>query len=173
DRNAMPSYVQLGVSIDQRFGGGVAGFLGDQYNPFVLPGDASSRSFSVRDVVMPGGVDRTRFPRRMKALHAVDTWQRSMEGAEGPAPLLAADTFYQKAYNLVTAPHAKKAFDIQGEDPRLRDRYGRNSLGQGCLMARRLIEAGVRFVTVTDCGWGTPQNNFTSPSGRLLPLPHL
>jgi hypothetical protein len=169
DRNAMPPYVQLGVSIDQRFGGGVAGFLGDQFNPFVLPGDASRPGFSVRDVVLPGGVDRGRFQRRMKVLHAVDTWQERMEEPAGPAPLLAADTFYQKAYNLVTAPQAKKAFDIHSEDPRLRDRYGRNSLGQGCLLARRLIEAGVRFVTVTDGGWDTHQNNFTSMKNRLLP----
>ena len=83
--------------------------------------------------------------------------------------LQAADTFYEKAYNLITAPQAKKAFDIHSEDPRLRDRYGRNSLGQGCLLARRLIEAGVRFVTVTDGGWDTHQNNFISLKTRLLP----
>ncbi len=169
DRNAMPPYVQLGANIDQRFGGGVAGFLGDQYNPFVLPGDASRPNFAVRDVVLPGGVDRGRFQRRMKVLHEVDTWQREREDDSGTTPLHAADTFYQKAYNLVTAPRAKKAFDIHSEDPRLRDRYGRNSLGQGCLLARRLIEGGVRFVTVTDGGWDTHQNNFTSMKNRLLP----
>jgi hypothetical protein len=168
DRRAMPPYVQLGTLIDQRFGGGVAGFLGDQFNPFVLPGDASSPGFAVRDVVLPGGVDRDRFQRRMNVLHAVDTWQKQMEN-EPAAPLQAAGTFYQKAYHLVTAPHAKKAFDIHTEDPRLRDRYGRNSLGQGCLMARRLIEAGVRFVTVTDGGWDTHQNNFKGLKDRLLP----
>jgi hypothetical protein len=168
DRKSMPPYVQLGAQIDQRFGGGVAGLLGDQFNPFVLPGDASSPNFAVRDVVLPGGVDGARFQHRMKVLHAVDTWQKQME-SEPAAPLQAAGTFYQKAYNLVTAPHAKKAFDIQTEDPRLRDRYGRNSLGQGCLMARRLIEGGVRFVTVTDGGWDTHQNNFKALQDRLLP----
>jgi hypothetical protein len=168
DRHAMPPYVQLGMQIDQRFGGGVAGFLGDQFNPFVLPGDASSPSFAVRDVTLPGGVDRERFQHRMNVLHRVDTWQKQME-SDTAAPLQAASTFYEKAYNLVTAPHAKKAFDIHSEDPRLRDRYGRNSLGQGCLMARRLIEAGVRFVTVTDGGWDTHQNNFKSLKDRLLP----
>ncbi len=169
DRRSMPPYVQLGSSIDQRFGGGVAGFLGDQYNPFVLPGDASSPNFSVRDVALPGGVDRQRFQHRMKVLEAVDRWQAGIESDSAAGPLVAADTFYQKAYSLVTAPHAKKAFDIHREDPRLRDRYGRNSFGQGCLLARRLIEAGVRFVTVTDGGWDTHQNNFTSLKTRLLP----
>jgi hypothetical protein len=169
DRRAMPPYIQLGTAIDQKFGGGAAGFLGDQYNPFILPGDASSSSFSVRDVVLPGGIDRTRFQARMKALHVVDTWQRRIEAEAGSATLHAAGTFYEKAYNLVTAPNAKKAFDVHSEDPRLRDRYGRHSLGQGCLLARRLIEGGVRFVTVTDGGWDTHQNNFSSLKTRLLP----
>lgn len=167
DRNSMPPYVQLGMSIDQRFGGGVAGFLGDQYNPFVLPGDASSPSFTVRDVTLPGGVNPERFQRRMKVLETVDTWQAQFESSS--SALEAADTFYEKAYNLVTAPQAKKAFDIGREDPRIRDRYGRHSLGQGCLLARRLIESGVRFVTVTDGGWDTHQNNFSSLRDRLLP----
>ncbi|HEV3121809.1 MAG TPA: DUF1501 domain-containing protein, partial [Isosphaeraceae bacterium] len=85
------------------------------------------------------------------------------------ATIEATDTFYQKAYSLITAPHAKKAFAIDEEDPRLRDRYGRHSLGQGCLLARRLVEAGVRFVTVTDGGWDTHTDNFKSLSQRLLP----
>jgi hypothetical protein len=168
DRRSMPPYVQLGSAIDQRFGGGVAGFLGDQYNPFVLPGDASSPGFTVRDVTLPGGVDRQRFQQRMRALEAVDTWQKRLEHDQA-ASLQAASTFYRKAYGLVTAPHAKKAFQIQNEDPRLRDRYGRNSLGQGCLLARRMIEAGVRFVTVTDGGWDTHQENFAALKNRLLP----
>ncbi len=167
DRNAMPPYVQVGTSIDQRFGGGVAGFLGDQYNPFVLPGDASNPGFTVRDVSLTGNVDRPRFERRMRALQAVDTWQHSLEAS--PQSLEASSTFYQKAYNLITAPHAKRAFDLATEDPRLRDRFGRNSLGQGCLLARRLIEAGVRFVTITDGGWDTHQDNFSSLRTRLLP----
>src|SRR4051794_20434784 len=167
DRESMPPYVQLGVAIDQRFGGGVAGFLGDQYNPFVLPGDASNPAFTVRDVSLPGGVDRDRFERRMRGLDAVDTWQSKLEA--DVASIEAAGTFYQKAYNLITAPAAKKAFDIGSEDPRIRDRYGRHSLGQGCLLARRLVEAGVRFVTVTDGGWDTHQNNFRALKSRLLP----
>ena len=167
DRNRMPPYVQVGTNIDQRFGGGVAGFLGDQYNPFVLPGDASSPSFTVRDVSLTEGIDAARFQRRRKVLDAVDTWQAQVES--GAAALDATDTFYQKAYDLITAPGAKKAFDLASEDPRMRDRYGRHSLGQGCLLARRLIESGVRFVTVTDGGWDTHANNFASLKTRLLP----
>lgn len=169
-RNQLPAYVQMGTAIDQRFGGGVGGFLGDQYNPFVLPGDASSPSFRVRDVSLEGSVDRARFERRMRVLESVDTWQKRMEASEGrTSPLEATDEFYRKAYELITAPHAKRAFELNREDPRMRDRYGRNSLGQGCLLARRLIEAGVRFVTVTDGGWDTHQNNFDALRKRLLP----
>jgi hypothetical protein len=167
DRNSMPPFVQVGTNVDQRFGGGVAGFLGDQYNPFVLPGDPSRPGFTVRDVTLPAGVDGSRFQRRMKVLETVDTWQAKVESSA--RILEATDTFYEKAFSLITAPQAKKAFDIGAEDPRLRDRYGANSLGQGCLLARRLIEAGVRFVTVTDGGWDTHQNNFASLKSRLLP----
>ncbi len=167
DRASMPPYVQVGTAIDQRFGGGVAGILGDQYNPFVLPGDASSPSFTVRDVSLTSGMDRDRFERRRKVLATVDTWQSRFES--NSRPLEAAETFYEKAYNLITAPQAKKAFNINAEDPRVRDRYGRHSLGQGCLLARRLIESGVRFVTVTDGGWDTHQDNFKSLKSRLLP----
>ncbi len=167
DKTSLPPYVQVGTSIDQRFGGGVAGFLGDQYNPFVLPGDPSSPSFTVRDVSLTGSLDRSRFDHRMKVLQAVDTWEASIE--ETPAALEATDSFYKKAYSLITSPEAKRAFDLSREDPRQRDRYGRNSLGQGCLLARRLVEAGTRFVTVTNGGWDTHQNNFRSLKDRLLP----
>jgi len=167
DRDGMPPYVQVGQNIDRRFGGGVAGFLGDQYNPFVLPGDPSSAGFKVRDVTLPSGVDRDRFDRRMKALRTVDTWQS--QGESAGSPLEAADVFYQKAFGLITSPRAKTAFDLGREDPRIRDRYGRTSLGQGCLLARRLVESGVRFVTVTDGGWDTHQNNFVSLKKTLLP----
>ncbi|HEX8199316.1 MAG TPA: DUF1501 domain-containing protein, partial [Isosphaeraceae bacterium] len=166
-RESLPPFVQVGTNVDKRFGGGVAGFLGDQFNPFVLPGDPSSPGFSVRDVTLPGAVDGERFRRRMRVLQAVDTWQARLEA--DPSPLEASDTFTRKAYSLITAPRAKRAFDIGAEDPRLRDRYGRTNLGQGCLLARRLVEAGVRFVTVTDGGWDTHQNNFKALKDRLLP----
>jgi arylsulfatase A-like enzyme len=81
----------------------------------------------------------------------------------------ARDVFYEKAHGLITSPLAKRAFDLNQEPPRLRDRYGRTTFGQSCLLARRLIEAGVHFVTVTDGGWDTHQNNFRSLKDRLLP----
>ena len=172
DRNAMPPYVQVGTAIDQQLRGrrgrdSSAISIPPTHVLVLPPGDASNPNFTVRDVSLTGGVDRARFDRRMRALEAVDTWQNSLEAR--PGSLDAADTFYKKAYGLITAPTAKKAFDLSKEDPRLRDRYGRNSLGQGCLLARRLIESGVRFVTVTDGGWDTHTDNFKSLRDRLLP----
>ena len=79
----------------------------------------------------------------MKVLHAVDTWQKRMDDEPARGPVQAAGTFYEKAYSLVTAPEAKKAFDIHSEDPRLRDRYGRNSLGPG-LPAGPAVDRGGR-----------------------------
>jgi uncharacterized protein (DUF1501 family) len=81
----------------------------------------------------------------------------------------ARDQFYQQAHGLITSPAAQRAFDISKEPETVRDMYGRHRLGQSCLLARRLIEAGVHFVTVTDGGWDTHQNGFTSLRNNLLP----
>jgi hypothetical protein len=100
-------------------------------------------------------------------LNQIDALQRQADLQ--PAAFDALDRHYQAALNLITAPETKKAFEIGSEDPRLRDRYGRNFFGQRCLLARRLIEAGVRFVTVTDPSWDTHQNNFVSLKKSLMP----
>lgn len=117
----MPPFVQIGTAVEARFGGGVAGFPGDQYNPFVLTGDPSNPAFTVYDVSMPGGVDRPRFEHRMKALDAVDAWQTQMESA--PTALEATDTFYlSESQRTNHRPRAKRAFDLSVEASRLRDR---------------------------------------------------
>src|SRR5262249_59798340 len=78
----------------------------------------------------------------------------------------ARDEFYEKAHGIITGPAAKRAFDLNQESDKTRERYGKTSLGQGCLLARRLIEAGVQFVTVTDGGWDTHTDNFKSLQTR-------
>ena len=80
------------------------------------------------------------------------------------------NVFQQKAFNLMTSPHAKKAFDIGVEPDKLRDEYGRNSLGQSCLMARRLVEAGVRCVTIDHSNYDTHSDNFRTLKRTLLPV---
>ena len=166
-RNGMPPFVQLGTSIDRRFNGGVAGYLGAVHNPFEIAGDASSKEFRVQGLSLSDGIDLNRVGRRVTMLEAVNKWQKKLEASSGVIDTM--DKYQQLAYGLITSERAKKAFDLSQEEQKLRDEYGMNSLGQSCLLARRLVEAGVRFVTVTDGGWDTHQNNFKSLKDRLLP----
>ena len=165
-RDGMFPFVQLGRNIDRRFNGGIGGFLGDQYNPFEVHEDPSAATFRVRDLSIADEGDRRRLDRRYSMLQEVDRYQREMEANQS---VQARDAFYERAHALITSPVAKEAFDLNKESDRIRDQYGRNSFGQSCLLARRLIESGVHFVTVTDGGWDTHVNNFRSLKDRLLP----
>ena len=165
--NGMLPFVQLNRNIDRRFNGGVAGFLGDEFNPFEVDSDANSPGFRVRDLSVIGDAEKNRLERRYAMLTELDRYQRSVEATA--LPVKARDTFYEKAHSIITSPAAKKAFDMTGESDKVRERYGRTTLGQSCLLARRLIEAGVQFVTVTDGGWDTHTNNFTTLKSRNLP----
>lgn len=164
--SSLPPFIQLGTNVDHRFNGGLAGFLGLEHNAFVVPGDPSNKKFTVRDVTLPNGMTSARLDRRRQALQLVDTMQRQLD--EQPDALAAIDTYYENAFNIITSPETKEAFDLSQEDDKTRDAYGRNELGQSCLLARRLIEAGTRFVTVSDGGWDTHSNNFTQLK-KLLP----
>ncbi|HEV3262893.1 MAG TPA: DUF1501 domain-containing protein [Gemmataceae bacterium] len=166
-RDGMFPFVQLGRYIDRHFNGGVAGFLGDQYNAFEVADDPNAPAFKVRDLSLAGPAEGSRMRRRYAMLTALDGYQKDVE-ASAPS-VKARDVFYEKAHRLITSPAAKRAFDVGREPDRVRDGYGRNVFGQSCLLARRLIEAGVHFVTVTDGGWDTHQENFTSLKGHLLP----
>jgi hypothetical protein len=162
----MLPFVQLGKNIDRRFNGGIAGFLGDQFNPFEVPDDPSSAAFKVRDLAVGTDADRKRLDRRYTMLADLENYQKAVEE---PGVVKARDEFYEKAHSIITGPDAKKAFDLSQETDKTRERFGKNSLGQGCLLARRLVEAGVQFVTVTDGGWDTHTNNFKSLKDRLMP----
>lgn len=167
-RNNMPPFAQVGTSVDKRYGGGLAGFLGIGYNAFELPGDPSGENFTVRDVTPPTDVTLARVDRRRTALKTIDRLQRNLE--KQPDSLQAIDNYYQNAFSMVTSDATQKAFDLKLEDPKLRDVYGRTNLGQSCLLARRLVEAGTRFVTVTSGGWDTHQDNFNGLKKLLPPL---
>jgi uncharacterized protein (DUF1501 family) len=167
-RDGMLPFVQLGRFIDRRFNGGIAGFLGDEFNPFEVGDDPNAPGFKVRDLSVASEADRKRLERRYAMLGDLDRYQKEVE--EAPQVVRARDTFYEKAHALITSPAAKKAFAIDLESEKLRERYGRNMFGQSCLLARRLIEGGVHFVTVTDGGWDTHQNNFKSLKERKLPV---
>ncbi|MEQ8784702.1 MAG: DUF1501 domain-containing protein [Pirellulaceae bacterium] len=166
-KTAMPPFVQLGDNVDRRFGGGTAGVLGLEHNPFEMLADPNAEKFNVRDITPPQGVDMGRVDRRSKMLAKIDALQRSAELQ--PEAFHALDEHYQTAINMITAPETKQAFEMAEEDDKLRDAYGRNRFGQSCLLARRLIESGVRLVTVTDGGWDTHQNNFKSLKESRIP----
>jgi hypothetical protein len=163
----MPPFVQLGDQVDRTAGGGTAGYLGLEHNPFEIHTDPNAGQFSVRDITPPAGVDMGRVTKRRGMLQAIDGLQRQADAQ--PAAFAALDQHYQAALNLITAPETKQAFEIGKEDPRLRDRYGRHRFGQSCLLARRLVEAGVRFVTVSDGGWDTHADNFNSLKNHRIP----
>lgn len=162
-RNGMPPYAIVGGMGQYT----TAGYMGSVYNPFNVGGDPNAATFSVKDVTPPGGVNLDRVSRRKGVLAAVDQYQRDAELAQ--RPVKSMDEFYSRAFDLVTSPVAKKAFDISQEDAKLRDEYGRNSFGQACLLSRRLIEAGTRFVHIQKNGWDTHQDNFKSLKGARLP----
>lgn len=166
-KSGMMPFVQLGRSIDRRFNGGIAGFLGDEFNAFEVPDDPSRPTFTVRDLSVPDA-RKARLERRYAMLEQVDKFDQSVE--ETSTAVKARDAFYEKAHGLITSPKAKQAYDLGLESTKTRERYGMTQFGQSCLLARRLVESGVQFVTVTDGGWDTHQNNFRSLKERKLPV---
>ena len=166
-KTAMPPFIQLGNAVDRSFGGGKAGILGLEHNAFEIIADPNAENFVVRDISPPSGITNDRVDRRKRVLGIVDSLQRS--SSLQPADYDALDENYKTALEMITAQETRKAFQLDKEDPRVREQYGRNPFGQKCLLARRLIEAGVRFVTVSDGGWDTHQNNFSALKSNLIP----
>ncbi|MFP6574514.1 MAG: DUF1501 domain-containing protein, partial [Pirellulaceae bacterium] len=141
-------------------------FLGAQHAPFVVSDDPNNDSFRVRDVALPKGLQGERFLGRQELRKSVDQLLRIQDETSGD-PLKALDEFYRQGYQLVTSKEAQKAFDIHQEPDKIRDEYGRNSFGQRALLARRLVEAGVPFVTLYDGGWDNHSDIFNSLNKRL------
>ncbi|UUO09123.1 DUF1501 domain-containing protein [Blastopirellula sp. J2-11] len=122
-----------------------AGFLGKAFDPFALMADPSTPNFQVPDLLPPKEIGQARLERRRRLRQIVEGTMRNFEASES-AKLMDAN--FESAYRMITSPAARDAFDLTKEPPALRERYGMNRFGQSCLLARRLIEAGVRFVTV-------------------------
>ncbi len=141
-----------------------AGFLGSAYDPFIT-GDPSKKNFSVQDLTLPTGLGLEEAEGRAKLLSALDS---SFERIEKSQVVDGMEHFYQKALDLVSSPQAKKAFDLGKEADALRDAYGRTTAGQGALLGRRLIEAGVRLVTLFHGGYDTHSDN-DSTNKKLYP----
>ena len=146
-RNNLPPYVCV-PGQPNNFAG--SGYLSSAYGPFSLGSDPAAGDFAVRDLSLADGVDTQRFDKRRTLLETVDAHFRELEKSDA---LDAMDTFYQRAYSLISSKEAREAFHIKAEPKEIRDEYGRNAAGQRMLLARRLVEAGVRFVSLTYGGW--------------------
>ncbi|QDU95032.1 DUF1501 domain-containing protein [Lignipirellula cremea] len=135
------------------------GFLGPAYRSFEVQGDPNEDDFKVRSISMPDGVDRERMARRRALLQETNGFFNPLE--RRPPLLQGLDQFSEAAHDIVLSESTREAFRIEKEPDSVRERYGREKLGQRMLLGRRLIEAGVRFVTITDpYGWDTHGDNF-------------
>lgn len=163
-RRGVPPYVAL----PKLHPSGGPAYLGSPVAPFVIDADPNAPNFSVPDIVPPPTLAAGRLDRRRELLRQLDRYQQSVEREANQNARTVSD-FQREAFNLMVSPEARRAFDLQAEPARLRDEYGRNTLGQSCLMARRLVEAGVRCVTIDHSNWDTHDNNFATLRRELLP----
>ncbi len=166
-KSALPPFVQLGAHVDRTFQGGTAGVLGLEHNAFEIHAEANVDKFVVRDITPPLNMELTRVDRRREILTSIDRLQRRADLQ--PEAFNALDEHYQAAFKMISAPETKQAFDLASEPAALRDAYGRHSLGQRLLLARRLVQAGVRFVTVSDPGWDHHQDCFNGLKTHRMP----
>ncbi|MEX2115224.1 MAG: DUF1501 domain-containing protein [Pirellulales bacterium] len=159
----MPAF----ASIPRRQLLGGPAYLGGAYNPFTPESDPNSPNFAVRNLNLPVGISTDRLQNRRALLHELD---RLRWAADRHAEMAGFDKYAREALDMITSPGAQAAFDLAREPAATRDRYGRTQAGQGCLLARRLVESGVTFVTVLSGGeWDTHTNNFATLKDRSLP----
>ena len=151
-RNNLPPYVAIPSVFAPEQN---SGYLSSAYGPFALGSDPADAGFTVRDLAAPKEIDAKRFDRRRSLLTAVDEHFRSIEKSDA---INAMDSFYDAAYNLISSNKAREAFNLNAEPAKLRDEYGRNAAGQRFLLARRLVEAGTRMVSVNYGGWDHHSN---------------
>jgi hypothetical protein len=162
---ALPGYVTV-PNANFAAGYAQAGYLEASNNPFAVGGDPNRPDFTVRDLTLPNGMTLARMESRRGLLTTMDGMFRRFEKTLEAS---SRNQFLERAYDVISSPEAKKAFDLKSEPDALRDKYGRTTFGQGCLLARRMVEAGVRFVTVSFGGWDTHSDNFKSCKERLVP----
>ncbi|QDU58117.1 DUF1501 domain-containing protein [Aeoliella mucimassa] len=161
-RNNLPAYIAIPNQADPSAG---TGYLSSSHAPFSLGAAPESSGFKVRDLSMPGNVDDSRYSRRRELLSLVNSDFTSRVNADN---VTAMNTFYERAFDMVNSPQAREAFNLEAEEGNVRDRYGRNQAGARMLLARRLVEAGARFVTLTYGGWDH-HAQITANMRRLVP----
>ncbi|MES2475678.1 MAG: DUF1501 domain-containing protein [Verrucomicrobiota bacterium] len=162
-RNDLPPYVCV-PNVPNEYAN--SGYLSSSFGPFSLGSDPANGDFQVRDLNLPQGVSDDRFARRRSLLESVDHHFQSLEESDA---IDSMDAFYQHAYQLISSQKAREAFNLKAEPDALKDEYGRSAPGQRMLLARRLIEGGVRFVSLTAGGWDHHDNLKSGIQNELPP----
>jgi hypothetical protein len=153
-----------------------ASFLGKRYDPYFFQGDPNAPDFALPELQLPADLDLSRLERRRELVKLIDEDRRLLETSTEAKGL---DALQEQAMQILSSTGLRDALDLSREDAALRDAYGRSTYGQSCLLARRLVESGVRFVTVYFSqsiggkgseGWDTHQENFKDLRERLLPI---
>jgi Protein of unknown function (DUF1501) len=161
-----PSGLPAYFSIPEMSRSGGPNFLGARYAPFVVSDNPNTQGFRVRDVAVPSGLSEGRFDSRKDIRTQVDKMLRINDKAAAD-PVMAQDEHYQQGFELIASKEAQAAFDIGRETDKVRDAYGRDAFGQRALLARRLVEAGVPFVTLYNGGWDHHTKLFESFKTRM------
>jgi hypothetical protein len=161
-RKNMPPYVCI-PGQPNTFAG--TGYLSSAFGPFALGSDPATPGFQVRDLTLPGGVNAERWAKRQSLLATVDEHFRSLEKSDA---LDAMDSFYKRAYAMISSKEAREAFDLTKETDDTKAKYGKNTAGMRMLLSRRLVESGVRFVSMTYGGWDH-HDNIAQGVGNQLP----
>jgi hypothetical protein len=162
-RSGLPAY----ASMPEMSRSGGPNFLGARHAPFIIQGSPSNKDFKVRDVVLPPQITSGREMGRQELRRSLDRLVR-INDAAAEDPAMALDGNYQQARSLVTSSSAQAAFDLSKEPESVRDLYGRNDFGQRLLLARRLVEVGVSFVTCYSGGWDDHTKIFPTFKGPRL-----
>jgi hypothetical protein len=170
----MPTFVAMPASIKDGsvVPGQHASFLGKQYDPLLILQDPNSPSFKLPELSLPEGITFERLQDRRSLLESVD---RQVGLAEKLAAARGLDSYHNRAFAMLSSPKVKEAFDLTREPEKVRDAYGRTTFGQSALLARRLVEIGVRIVTCYYCRpsggfiWDTHKDNFPELKNLLLP----
>lgn len=162
-RSGLPAYMAL----PQVSRSGGPNFLGGQHAPFVIGGNPDSKGFQVRDVVLPSEISESRGDNRQALRKSLDRLVRIADKA-AEDPTVTFDKYYEQGIDMVASPRAQAAFDISKEPEKLREKYGRNDFAQRLLLARRLVEVGVSFVTVYYGGWDHHEGIFKTLKGDFM-----
>jgi len=157
----MPPYVAIPGQANNFAG---TGYLSSAYGPFALGADPASGNFQVRDLTLPGGVNAERWAKRQGLLSTVDYHFKQAEKSDA---LDAMDSFYNRAYAMISSKEAREAFDLSKETDDTKTAYGKNAAGMRLLLARRLVESGVRFVSLTYGGWDHHDNIMNAINNQM------